>query len=102
MSLGLVAHSNNDYRRALRFYEQALERFARMPATAASQPDLLREAPAPPEATLARLNRLSDTSRRAARQMADVVWSLHTSSAQLPEVLVHMRDHARLRSRRGC
>ncbi|MDB5267545.1 MAG: histidine kinase [Hymenobacter sp.] len=58
------------------------------------QSDLLREAPAPPEATLARLNRLSDTSRRAARQMADVVWGLHTSSAQLPEVLAHMRDHA--------
>ena len=58
------------------------------------QSDLLREAPAPPEATLARLHRLSDTSRRAARQMADVVWGLHTSSAELPEVLVHMRDHA--------
>ncbi|MDO7845916.1 histidine kinase [Hymenobacter sp. M29] len=58
------------------------------------QSDLLRETPAPPEATLARLNRLSDTSRRAARQMADVVWGLHTSSAELPEVLAHMRDHA--------
>ncbi|MDO7845915.1 histidine kinase [Hymenobacter sp. M29] len=58
------------------------------------QSDLLREAPAPPEATLARLNRLSDTSRRAARQMADVVWGLHQSSAELPEVLAHMRDHA--------
>jgi signal transduction histidine kinase len=58
------------------------------------QSDLLRETTAPPEATLARLNRLSDTSRRAARQMADVVWGLHQSSAQLPEVLVHMRDHA--------
>lgn len=58
------------------------------------QSDLLREAPAAPEATLARLNRLSDTSRRAARQMADVVWGLHASSATLPEVLVHMRDHA--------
>lgn len=58
------------------------------------QSDLLREAPAAPEATLARLNRLSDTSRRAARQMADVVWGLHASSAELPEVLTHMRDHA--------
>ncbi|MDO7851982.1 ATP-binding protein [Hymenobacter convexus] len=58
------------------------------------QSDLLREAPAAPEITLARLNRLSDTSRRAARQMADVVWGLHTSSEQLPEVLAHMRDHA--------
>jgi signal transduction histidine kinase len=58
------------------------------------QSDLLRETPAAPETTLARLNRLSDTSRRAARQMADVVWGLHTSSAQLPEVLAHMRDHA--------
>ena len=58
------------------------------------QSDLLRETPAAPEATLARLERLSDTSRRAARQMADVVWGLHASSAELPEVLVHMRDHA--------
>jgi signal transduction histidine kinase len=58
------------------------------------QSDLLREAPAAPEATLARLERLSDTSRRAARQMADVVWGLHASSADLPEVLTHMRDHA--------
>ena len=58
------------------------------------QSDLLREAPAAPAQTLARLHRLSDTSRRAARQMADVVWGLHTSSAELPEVLVHMRDHA--------
>ena len=58
------------------------------------QSDLLREAPAPPAQTLERLNRLSDTSRRAARQMADVVWGLHISSAELPEVLMHMRDHA--------
>ena len=58
------------------------------------QSDLLRETPAAPEATLARLERLSDTSRRAARQMADVVWGLHASSAELPEVLAHMRDHA--------
>ena len=58
------------------------------------QSDLLREAPAAPAITLERLNRLSDTSRRAARQMADVVWGLHTASAKLPEVLVHMRDHA--------
>ena len=58
------------------------------------QSDLLREAPAAPEATLARLERLSDTSRRATRHMADVVWNLHASSAELPEVLVHMRDHA--------
>jgi signal transduction histidine kinase len=26
--------------------------------------------------------------------MADVVWGLHTTSAELPEVLSHMRDHA--------
>ena len=58
------------------------------------QSDLLREAPAAPEAILERLNRLSDNSRRAARQMADVVWGLHYSSAELPEVLTHMRDHA--------
>ncbi|MBO2007763.1 ATP-binding protein [Hymenobacter negativus] len=58
------------------------------------QSDLLREAPAAPEATLARLERLSDTSRRAARQMADVVWGLHASSAELPEVVMHMREHA--------
>ena len=58
------------------------------------QSDLLREAPAAPEATLARLERLSDTSRRAARQMANVVWGLHASAAELPDVLTHMRDHA--------
>ncbi|WP_210519308.1 tetratricopeptide repeat-containing sensor histidine kinase [Hymenobacter terricola] len=58
------------------------------------QSDLLRETVASPDQTLARLNRLSDTSRRAARQMADVVWGLHASSAELPEVLAHMRDHA--------
>ncbi|WP_460546693.1 sensor histidine kinase [Hymenobacter daeguensis] len=58
------------------------------------QSDLLRETTAAPAQTLARLERLSDTSRRAARQMADVVWGLHASSADLPEVLVHMRDHA--------
>ena len=58
------------------------------------QTDLLREAPAAPAQTLARLERLSDTSRRAARQMADVVWGLHASSAEMPEVLMHMRDHA--------
>jgi signal transduction histidine kinase len=58
------------------------------------QSDLLREAPASPAQTLVRLHRLSDTSRRATRQMADVVWGLHTSSAKLPAVLVHMRDHA--------
>ena len=56
--------------------------------------DLLREAPADPSQTLARLARLGDASRRAARQMADVVWGLHASAAELPEVLVHMRDHA--------
>lgn len=58
------------------------------------QSDLLRETPAPAAQTVARLERLSDTSRRAARQMADVVWSLHAASADLPEVLAHMRDHA--------
>ncbi|MBO2007756.1 tetratricopeptide repeat protein [Hymenobacter negativus] len=58
------------------------------------QSDLLRETTAAPEATLARLERLSDTSRRAARQMADVVWGLHASSAELPEVMMHMREHA--------
>ncbi|MFD2720057.1 ATP-binding protein [Hymenobacter monticola] len=58
------------------------------------QSDLLRETPAAPAQTLARLERLSDTSRRAARQMADVVWGLHASAAELPEVLAHMRDHA--------
>lgn len=58
------------------------------------QSDLLRETAATPAQTLARLNRLSEASRRAARQMADVVWGLHASSATLPEVLVHMRDHA--------
>lgn len=58
------------------------------------QSDLLRDAPASAAQTLARLNCLGDTSRRAARQMADVVWGLHASSALLPEVLAHMRDHA--------
>ena len=58
------------------------------------QSDLLRDAPASPAQTLARLTRLGDTSRRATRQMADVVWGLHASSASLPEVLTHMRDHA--------
>nr|WP_230687841.1 tetratricopeptide repeat-containing sensor histidine kinase [Hymenobacter ruricola] len=58
------------------------------------QSDLLREMPAAPDLTRARLERLSDTSRRASRHMADVVWNLHTASAELPEVLAHMRDHA--------
>ncbi|WP_201984755.1 ATP-binding protein [Hymenobacter rubidus] len=58
------------------------------------QSDLLREAKAEPAQTLARLTRLSETSRRAARQMADVVWSLRTTSAELPEVVEHMREHA--------
>ncbi|MBF9222364.1 tetratricopeptide repeat protein [Hymenobacter ruricola] len=58
------------------------------------QSNLLSETAAAPAQTLERLNRLSETSRRAARQMADVVWGLHTAAAGLPEVLVHMRDHA--------
>ncbi|MGI4864745.1 MAG: histidine kinase [Janthinobacterium lividum] len=59
------------------------------------QADLLRETPAASaEQSLARLQRLSDTSRRASRQMADVVWGLHTSALTLPELLTHMRDHA--------
>lgn len=58
------------------------------------QSDLLREAPVAADQTRERLNRLSDNSRRAARQMADVVWGLHAAAADLPEVLVHMRDHA--------
>jgi signal transduction histidine kinase len=59
------------------------------------QADLLRETPAAsPEQALARLQRLSDTSRQATRQMADVVWGLHTSTLTLPELLAHMRDHA--------
>jgi signal transduction histidine kinase len=58
------------------------------------QSDLLREPSASPAQTLARLDRLSQASRQAARQMADVVWGLHANSATLPEVLAHMRDHA--------
>ncbi|MDO7876962.1 histidine kinase [Hymenobacter sp. ASUV-10] len=59
------------------------------------QSDLLRESStATPAQTLARLERLRDTSRRAARQMADVVWGLHASNATWPEMLTHMRDHA--------
>jgi signal transduction histidine kinase len=59
------------------------------------QSDLLRESQsATPAQTLARLERLRDTSRRAARQMADVVWGLSTSASTWPEILVHMRDHA--------
>lgn len=58
------------------------------------QSDLLRETTAPAAQTVARLERLSDTSRRATRQMADVVWGLHAASADLPEVVAHMRDHA--------
>ncbi len=59
------------------------------------QADLLRETPAASaEQALARLQRLSDTSRRATRQMADVVWGLHTGALTLPELLAHMRDHA--------
>ncbi|TDN36255.1 tetratricopeptide repeat protein [Hymenobacter sp. UV11] len=59
------------------------------------QADLLREAPATsPEQAEDRLQRLSATSRRATRQMADVVWGLHTSTLTLPELLTHMRDHA--------
>ncbi|MGI4869634.1 MAG: sensor histidine kinase [Janthinobacterium lividum] len=58
------------------------------------QSDLLREGTATPAQTLARLERLSDTSRRAARQMADVVWGLQPTATTLPEVLRHMRDHA--------
>jgi signal transduction histidine kinase len=59
------------------------------------QADLLRETPATsPAQALVRLQRLSDTSRRATRQMADVVWGLHTSTLTLPELLAHMRDHA--------
>lgn len=58
------------------------------------QSDLLREGTTTPAQTLARLERLSDTSRRAARQMADVVWNLHPAATTLPEVLRHMRDHA--------
>lgn len=59
------------------------------------QADLLRETPAAsPAQALARLQRLSDTSRQATRQMADVVWGLHTSALTLPELLAHMRDHA--------
>jgi signal transduction histidine kinase len=59
------------------------------------QSDLLRESTtATPAQTLARLERLRDTSRRAARQMADVVWGLSTSAATWPEMLTHMRDHA--------
>ena len=59
------------------------------------QADLLRETPAAsPAQALVRLQRLSDTSRQATRQMADVVWGLHTSTLTLPELLAHMRDHA--------
>jgi len=59
------------------------------------QADLLREMPTTSaDQLLTRLHRLSDTSRRATRQMADVVWGLHTSTLTLPELLTHMRDHA--------
>ncbi|RZK53037.1 MAG: hypothetical protein EOO59_12920 [Hymenobacter sp.] len=59
------------------------------------QANLLRETPAASaEQASTRLQRLSDTSRRASRQMADVVWGLYTSALTLPELLAHMRDHA--------
>jgi signal transduction histidine kinase len=57
--------------------------------------DILREtSSASPAQAQVRLQRLSDTSRRAKRQMADVVWGLHTSALTLSELLTHMRDHA--------
>jgi len=59
------------------------------------QADLLREMPTTSaDQLLTRLPCLSDTSRRATRQMADVVWGLHTSTLTLPELISHMRDHA--------
>ena len=59
------------------------------------QADLPRETPAAsPEQVLARLKGLSDTNCQATRQMADVVWGLHTSALTLPELLAHMCDHA--------
>ena len=58
------------------------------------QSDLLRMPNASPTQTLARLDRLGEASRQAARQMSDVVWGLQETSTTLPEVLVHMRDHA--------
>ena len=107
LALGLTAGLVWRYRRRLAARQQAHDAALRSQLAAdlhddvgslltqiSLQSDLLREAPAAPEATLARLERLSDTSRRAARQMADVVWGLHASSAELPEVLAHMRDPA--------
>lgn len=59
------------------------------------QADLLREMPTTSaDQLLTRLPCLSDTSRWATRQMADVVWGLHTSTLTLPELLSHMREHA--------
>jgi signal transduction histidine kinase len=59
------------------------------------QSDLLRETnPQSPPQLLAHLQALSDTSRRATRQMADVVWGLHVAPDSLPALLTHMRDHA--------
>ena len=58
------------------------------------QSDLMRETTALPPREATYLGNISDTSRRAVRQMADVVWGLHPESASLPEVLVHMRHHA--------
>ena len=58
------------------------------------QSDLLSETNPSPAVLQETLHRLSDTSRRAVRLMADAVWGLHAAPKSLAELLHHMRDHA--------
>jgi signal transduction histidine kinase len=59
------------------------------------QADLLQEiSPAADAPAQARLRRLSETSRRARREMTDVVWGLQTPLLTLPALLTRLRDHA--------
>ncbi|MBF9224013.1 sensor histidine kinase [Hymenobacter ruricola] len=58
------------------------------------QSGLLRESSLLPAPLVARVETLTTTARRATQQMSDAIWGLSATAPTLPELLVHMRDHA--------
>lgn len=58
------------------------------------QSTMLREGLYPPEQQHSHLQHMAETSRRAARQMRDVVWGIDARNDSFECVLDRMRDHA--------
>ena len=57
------------------------------------QSNLLQEGLADAAGQRLQINRLSDTSRNAVRQLSDVVWSLDNQNDSLGDLLIRMRDY---------